>query len=53
VSFPIGFRKAQIIGEEIRVKSACPHSAAADAAGNIYVVEWITGGRVTKLEKVG
>lgn len=29
-----------------------PHGAAADAAGNIYVVEWITGGRVTKLEKV-
>lgn len=29
-----------------------PHSATADAAGNIYVVEWITGGRVTKLEKI-
>lgn len=29
-----------------------PHSAAADPQGNIYVVEWITGGRVTKLERV-
>jgi hypothetical protein len=29
-----------------------PHSAAADAQGNIYVVELITGGRVTKLERV-
>jgi len=29
-----------------------PHSAAADANGNIYVVEWITGGRVTKLERL-
>jgi len=29
-----------------------PHSATADSAGNIYVVEWITGGRITKLEKI-
>jgi hypothetical protein len=29
-----------------------PHSAAADAQGNIYVVEWITRGRVTKLERI-
>lgn len=29
-----------------------PHSAATDAAGNIYVVEWVTGGRITKLAKV-
>lgn len=29
-----------------------PHGAVADAAGNIYVVEWVTGGRVTKLEKL-
>jgi hypothetical protein len=26
-----------------------PHSAAADADGNLYVVEWIVGGRITKL----
>jgi sugar lactone lactonase YvrE len=29
-----------------------PHSAAADSAGNIYVVEWVTGGRITKLASV-
>jgi len=29
-----------------------PHGAAMDGDGNIYAVEWITGGRVTKLEKV-
>ena len=29
-----------------------PHSAAADAHWNIYVVECITGGRVTKLERM-
>lgn len=26
-----------------------PHSAAADAEGNIYVVEWVLGGRLTQL----
>jgi hypothetical protein len=30
-----------------------PHSAAADALGNIYVVEWMIGGRIIKLEKTG
>jgi len=29
-----------------------PHSIAADAEGNLYVVEWIVGGRITKLERV-
>jgi hypothetical protein len=29
-----------------------PHGAGTDAAGNIYVVEWRVGGRVTKLEKI-
>lgn len=29
-----------------------PHSAATDTAGNIYVVEWVTGGRITKLGKL-
>lgn len=28
-----------------------PHAAAADADGNLYVVEWIVGGRVTKLAR--
>ncbi|MFV1980831.1 MAG: hypothetical protein ACC655_06735, partial [Rhodothermia bacterium] len=29
-----------------------PHGAVADADGNIYVVEWIVGGRITKLSRV-
>lgn len=29
-----------------------PHGAASDKRGNIYVVEWIIGGRITKLEAV-
>jgi hypothetical protein len=30
----------------------CPHGAAFDRAGNIFVVEWVEVGRVTKLRKV-
>ena len=29
-----------------------PHSVAGDGSGNLYVVEWITGGRITKLARV-
>lgn len=29
-----------------------PHDACFDAAGNIYVVEWVPTGRVTRLERV-
>ena len=29
-----------------------PHDMASDSAGNLYVVEWIIGGRITKLEKI-
>lgn len=29
-----------------------PHDACFDPAGNIYVAEWVHGGRVTKLRKV-
>ena len=29
-----------------------PHAACADSKGNIYVAEWVSDGRVTKLEKV-
>ena len=29
-----------------------PHAAAADSDGNLYVVEWIIGGRITKLKKL-
>ena len=30
----------------------CPHGACFDHAGNIFVVEWVDVGRVTKLRKV-
>lgn len=30
----------------------CPHGACLDHAGNIFVVEWVEVGRVTKLRKV-
>jgi hypothetical protein len=29
-----------------------PHSVSSDAVGNLFVVEWITGGRITKLARV-
>jgi hypothetical protein len=29
-----------------------PHAACVDADGNIYVVEWISDGRVTRLRRV-
>lgn len=29
-----------------------PHSACFDAAGNIYVMDWVSAGRVTKLERM-
>jgi hypothetical protein len=29
-----------------------PHDACFDAAGNIFVAEWVNTGRVTKLRKV-
>jgi len=29
----------------------CPHGACFDADGNIFVVEWVEVGRVTKLRK--
>ena len=33
-------------------KFVCPHGATFDQAGNIFVVEWVEVGRVTKLRKV-
>ncbi len=33
-------------------KFVCPHSACFDHAGNIFVVEWVEVGRVTKLRHV-
>lgn len=33
-------------------KFVCPHSAIFDHAGNIFVVEWVEVGRVSKLKRV-
>jgi len=30
-----------------------PHDACFDAAGNIFVAEWVDSGRVTRLRKLG
>ncbi len=30
----------------------CPHAACFDAEGNIFVVEWVEAGRVTKLQRI-
>jgi hypothetical protein len=34
-------------------KFICPHGACFDHKGNIFVVEWVEVGRVTKLRKLG
>jgi hypothetical protein len=34
-------------------KFVCPHGACFDHAGNIFVVEWVEVGRVSKLRRVG
>ncbi len=34
-------------------KFVCPHGACYDPDGNIFVVEWVEIGRVTKLRKLG
>ena len=33
-------------------KFVCPHGACFDSLGNIFVVEWVEVGRVSKLQKV-
>jgi hypothetical protein len=33
-------------------KFVCPHGACFDHEGNIYVVEWVEVGRVSKLRHV-
>ncbi len=38
--------------ERIPGKFISPHAACVDRDGNIYVVEWISDGRVTKLRRV-
>jgi len=33
-------------------KFVCPHGACFDHAGNIYVVEWVEVGRVSRLQRM-
>jgi hypothetical protein len=33
-------------------KFVCPHDAAFDSKGNLFISEWVTVGRITKLQKV-
>ncbi|MGA2374208.1 MAG: hypothetical protein ABSF72_01720 [Candidatus Sulfotelmatobacter sp.] len=39
-------------GTFIPGRFVCPHGACFDHAGNIFVVEWVESGRVTKLRRV-
>ncbi len=39
-------------GEWVSGKFLHPHDACFDAAGNIFVAEWVNTGRITKLRKV-
>jgi hypothetical protein len=42
----------QAPGAFVPGRFVCPHGACFDHEGNIFVVEWVEAGRVTKLRKV-
>lgn len=42
----------QAPGTFVPGRFVCPHGACFDHAGNIFVVEWVEAGRVTKLRKL-
>lgn len=48
------YRKTRTMAREAFTpgKFVCPHGACFDHAGNIFVVEWVEVGRVSKLRKV-
>jgi hypothetical protein len=48
-----GFKVRSQPKEWVAGKFVHPHDADFDAAGNIFVVEWVSTGRVTLLKKVG
>lgn len=48
-----GFRGAAHKDKWLPGKFVHPHDAAFDKDGNIFVAEWVVGGRVTKLRAVG
>jgi sugar lactone lactonase YvrE len=47
-----GERRKKSRDHFLRGKFICPHGACYDREGNIFVVEWVEIGRVTKLQKV-
>lgn len=49
---PWGQMRKKARAEFVPGKFICPHSACFDQDGNIYVVEWVEVGRVTKLRKI-
>jgi hypothetical protein len=51
---PDNFREIRVMGRESFVPGqfVAPHSACFDHEGNIFVVEWVEVGRVTKLRKI-
>lgn len=49
---PWGQMRKKARTEFVPGKFICPHSACFDQDGNIYVVEWVEVGRVTKLRKI-
>ena len=44
--------RTQAPGTFVPGRFVCPHGACFDHAGNIFVVEWVEAGRVTKLRRV-
>ncbi len=44
--------RTQAPGTFVPGRFVCPHGACFDHEGNIFVVEWVESGRVTKLRKV-
>lgn len=42
----------QVPGTFVPGRFVCPHGACFDHEGNIFVVEWVEAGRVTKLRRV-
>ena len=47
-----GAVRTQASGTFVPGRFICPHGACFDHEGNIFVVEWVEAGRVTKLRKV-
>lgn len=49
---PWGQMRRKARAEFVAGKFICPHSACFDKDGNIFVVEWVEVGRVTKLRRI-